>query len=146
VQSESVSQHREPDRFPVFAFRGVSPSVEAHGYEFWKDFLMQHKKPIPLVARSRRPACPVCGQTSYSREGIHPQCAVKQADDKRLERIRERNRTESDSDTQPSVATGTWQKICPECKASLHVRRKACDCGHEFTTKAEARAAKSAVQ
>ena len=128
----------------MFVLRDVQPSAEARRYEFTKDFLMQHKKPVPLVARSRRPACPVCGQTSYSLAGIHPQCAVKQADDKRLERIRKRSKT--DSDTQPSVASRTWQKVCPKCKASVHVRRKECDCGHEFAAKAGSRAANGAAQ
>jgi len=29
---------------------------------------------------STRVSCPVCHQTVYSRSGIHPQCAVRQAD------------------------------------------------------------------
>jgi len=105
---------------------------------------MQHKKPPPLVSGSRRPVCPVCGQTSYSRAGIHPQCAVKQADDKRLERIRERNRAGSDPPL--NIVSGAWQKVCPKCNTSLHVRRKACDCGFEFATKAASGAAKGAAQ
>ncbi len=113
-------------------------------HEFAKVFLMQHKKPVPLVARSPRPICPVCGQTSYSRAGIHPQCAVKQADDKRLELIKERSRT--DSDKQPTPIGGPWQKICPKCKTSLHVRRKECDCGYDFAAKSVTRAAKDALQ
>ncbi len=28
----------------------------------------------------RRRRCPVCRQSVYSRAGIHPQCAIKQAD------------------------------------------------------------------
>lgn len=107
-------------------------------------FLMQHKKPVPIGTQSRRPLCPVCGQTSYSREGIHPQCAVKQADDKRLERIKERDGP--DDSAQSTVASRAWQKICPECKASLHVRRKACDCGHEFAAKTASRTAKGVAQ
>jgi len=31
----------------------------------------------PLSTRAR---CPVCHETVYSRAGIHPQCAVRQAD------------------------------------------------------------------
>jgi hypothetical protein len=120
------------------------PSVEARRPEFMKAFLMQHKKPVPLVTGCRRPICPVCGQTSYSRAGIHPQCAVKQADNKRLERIRERGRAESDA--QSTHVGGAWQKICPKCKASLHVRRKACDCGFEFAARAASSAAKGAAQ
>jgi hypothetical protein len=34
----------------------------------------------PLPAHSTRVRCPVCHATVYSRAGIHPQCAVRQAD------------------------------------------------------------------
>jgi hypothetical protein len=34
--------------------------------------------PIPAGAQRRR--CPVCQQAVYSRAGIHPQCAMKQAE------------------------------------------------------------------
>lgn len=43
---------------------------------------MNHKKSIPTVATSQGKVCPVCGRTSYSRGGIHPQCSVFQADAK----------------------------------------------------------------
>ena len=36
-----------------------------------------HKPPPPASTRVR---CPVCHQAVYSRAGIHPQCAVRQAD------------------------------------------------------------------
>ncbi len=36
-----------------------------------------HAPPTPV---STRPRCPVCGTTVYSPAGIHPQCAVRQAD------------------------------------------------------------------
>jgi len=34
----------------------------------------------PLKPVSTRARCPVCHETVYSRAGIHPQCAVLQAD------------------------------------------------------------------
>jgi hypothetical protein len=43
--------------------------------------MSDNKKPIPLLTPP--PAgkmCPVCGKRSYSRHGVHPQCAVRQAD------------------------------------------------------------------
>lgn len=57
-----------------------------------------NRKPEPLLSQppAGRP-CPVCGKRSYSITGIHPQCAMQQADaprqlqlaaDKRLERQR----------------------------------------------------------
>ena len=40
-----------------------------------------HTPPPPPSTRVR---CPVCHQEVYSRAGIHPQCAVRQADPPRL--------------------------------------------------------------
>ena len=34
----------------------------------------------PLKPVSTRVRCPVCHEDVYSRAGIHPQCAVRQAD------------------------------------------------------------------
>lgn len=39
-----------------------------------------HKKPSPIAAWPAPKICPVCGKSSYSAGGIHPQCAVVQAD------------------------------------------------------------------
>lgn len=36
-----------------------------------------HTPPSPASSRAR---CPVCHEVVYSRAGIHPQCAVRQAD------------------------------------------------------------------
>jgi hypothetical protein len=41
-------------------------------------------KPEPLFAVRPTKICPMCGRPSYSREGIHPQCAVAQADSTRV--------------------------------------------------------------
>ncbi len=43
--------------------------------------LMDSSKPAPLMAMpTLGTVCPVCGKKSYSMGGIHPQCAVQQAD------------------------------------------------------------------
>lgn len=43
--------------------------------------MMSEKKPQPIAYRAPGgQQCPVCGKTSYSRNGVHPQCAVRQAD------------------------------------------------------------------
>jgi hypothetical protein len=34
----------------------------------------------PKFAGVVRPLCPVCGKPSYSREGVHPQCSMRNAD------------------------------------------------------------------
>jgi len=42
---------------------------------------MDNSKPEPLFTEQAIPRmCPVCGKRSYSLKGIHPQCAVQQAD------------------------------------------------------------------
>ncbi len=41
--------------------------------------IRKHDHP-PLSPLSTRVRCPVCHEVVYSRAGIHPQCAVRQAD------------------------------------------------------------------
>jgi hypothetical protein len=41
---------------------------------------MNNSKPTPLIPQPSRKTCPICGHSSYSPDGIHPQCAVTQAD------------------------------------------------------------------
>lgn len=36
-----------------------------------------HNAPAPI---STRPRCPICREAVYSRAGIHPQCAARQAE------------------------------------------------------------------
>ena len=43
---------------------------------------MDSKKPTPLIAKPAGKPCPVCGQTSYSQSGVHPQCNLNRADEK----------------------------------------------------------------
>jgi hypothetical protein len=47
-----------------------------------------------LVPKSAGRPCPVCGKPSYSRFGIHPQCSLKQADDKTADRLREKRKAD----------------------------------------------------
>ena len=54
---------------------------------------MDTRKPEPLIVEPRRGrACPVCGKQSYSLEGIHPQCAMQQADAPRQRQLAEQKR------------------------------------------------------
>jgi hypothetical protein len=82
---------------------------------------MNHTK--PKFEGPVRAVCPVCGTTSYSRDGIHPQCAVSRNDKVA---------------PQPKVKAakanplGQWRKRCPRCKRDLPARRMVCDCGHSF--------------
>jgi hypothetical protein len=41
---------------------------------------MSEKKPELVAERFVVRICPVCGKRTYSNNGVHPQCAVRQAD------------------------------------------------------------------
>lgn len=57
---------------------------------------MNPKKPEPLfVEPVRGQICPVCGKRSYSLHGIHPQCAVQQADAPRQKKLAEAKREQA---------------------------------------------------
>jgi hypothetical protein len=49
---------------------------------------MTFRKLQPLFPRRTDTRCPVCGEASYSLAGIHPQCSVLQADERRDVRTR----------------------------------------------------------
>lgn len=97
-----------------------------------------NKKPVPLLlvdAPSRR-LCPVCGVVSYSREGIHPQCAERRADAPRMERvIADKKVDERKVKAENSWLVRPWHKRCPECQAQLHIRKMTCVCGYRFDEK-----------
>ncbi len=89
---------------------------------------MSEKKPTPWISQPSGKVCPVCGTRTYSQGGIHPQCAVYQADAARDEKLRAERKREANA-AKPS----TWtKKKCPKCGSEPHVRRKVCDCGHVF--------------
>lgn len=77
--------------------------------------------------------CPVCGQPSYSREGIHPQCAIEQSDAPRQEELA-KAKQKAALEKKPARQK-SWNKKCPKCRNEIHVRRKTCDCGFVFETK-----------
>jgi hypothetical protein len=102
--------------------------------EAWNRMVNMNKKPPPLYLAPVRGKCPVCGHTSYSSTGIHPQCAMQVADRAQLQKLRERRPVE----TKPVVSTPgprPFERLCPRCKAIVHVRRIACRCGYELTAK-----------
>ncbi len=94
---------------------------------------MSAKKPQPLIPRRTHERCPVCGEISYSSAGVHPQCAVRQADEKRLKQIKRDQKTGKTA--KPAGTVKPWQKTCPKCKALAHVRKKVCECGHTFAVR-----------
>lgn len=91
---------------------------------------MSVKKPHPLRPRRERKLCPVCNVVSYSSNGLHPQCAVRQADSVRLERLKLARA--ADREVKPKEALAPWQKLCPKCHDVLHTRKRTCACGYEF--------------
>jgi predicted RNA-binding Zn-ribbon protein involved in translation (DUF1610 family) len=91
-------------------------------------------KPVPIVPQVVKNLCPYCGKASYSRDGIHPQCALQRADDARNARIR----AERKKVVKPEKPRHNWlSKKCPQCGAQLHVRVNRCTCGHAFAARPE---------
>ena len=87
-------------------------------------------KPHQIVRT--QPLCPVCGKPSYSRDGIHPQCAVTHND-----RARVKDKKIKTAAKPKAKPTGTlWQKRCPKCSRQVAARRHTCDCGYEFPQQA----------
>ena len=95
---------------------------------------MSEKKPPPLIFYQTHKPCPVCGEISYSVAGVHPQCAVRQADENRMKRVK--RDTSAGKTVKPASGVKSWQRVCPKCKALQHVRKKVCDCGHSFAVQA----------
>ncbi len=95
---------------------------------------MSNKKPKPIFPASKPNLGPVCGEASHSTASIHPQYAVKQADPKRRA-ILDKAASEtmaSKKKLDGQQQSSRWQKVCPKCSPSLHVRKKICGCGHAF--------------
>jgi hypothetical protein len=89
-----------------------------------------NNRPAPLYPTPQRAICPVCGHTSYSSTGVHPQCSMHKADQERMQRLARKpkpHRTSADA-----TELSPWQKICPRCRIVVHVRKKSCTCGYHF--------------
>jgi hypothetical protein len=90
---------------------------------------MSSEKSVVIHPPPPRKACPICGKATYSAGGIHPQCAIEQADAPRLVKMRAARVAEPKT---KEPARRSWKKRCPKCSRELHVRREACECGHAF--------------
>lgn len=96
--------------------------------------IVSEKKPTPVIAQRNSKECPVCGQRSYSLGGIHPQCAMAQADAPRKLQLIAKKKADALVKAQTGNATlALWEKLCPRCGARLPARKIACSCGHRFT-------------
>jgi hypothetical protein len=90
---------------------------------------MSSEKSVAVIPQPTRRVCPICNESVYSAGGIHPQCAIQQADEPRIARLRAARTAEAKMER---PAKATWQKTCPLCGAKTHARTKACACGHQF--------------
>ncbi len=90
---------------------------------------MSNVKSVIILPPPPKHVCPVCGTASYSLGGVHPQCAVEQADEPRILKLRAARAAEPKIET---PARQSWQKRCPKCGLESHVSRKVCKCGHAF--------------
>ena len=89
---------------------------------------MNHKKPEPIYSQRPKKICPFCGEPSYSREGIHPQCAAADADAKRVKIMKKENKPPEKKPMRKSQ----WKKECPNCGTKVHPRQKLCNCGQSL--------------
>ncbi len=94
--------------------------------------MTMNQKPQPLYPSRNRKHCPVCEKVSYSAAGIHPQCAMDQADAKRIQEVKPLSKSPKKTLTKDADAK-PWQKTCPNCKEFMHIRKKLCDCGYAFS-------------
>jgi hypothetical protein len=60
---------------------------------------MSEKKPTPIVIQRTDKNCPVCGKRSYSRDGVHPQCSMVQADAPRKLRLAAEKKAKAEQKT-----------------------------------------------
>lgn len=93
---------------------------------------MSEKKSVPIAASASHNLCPVCGKRSYSAAGTHPQCAQRQADAARKESLAAEKKAEEKLPKKAPRQQRSWKKKCPKCSSEVHVRKKICDCGHNF--------------
>jgi hypothetical protein len=97
---------------------------------------MSESRPDPLLTIPTKPRrlCPVCGIVSYSAGGTHPQCAEQQADASRVARLKKARKVAKLKVKVTNLnAVRAWHKRCPKCHAEVHIRKPACDCGHQFS-------------
>jgi hypothetical protein len=95
------------------------------------------RKPIPLHQGRPPKRCPICGQASYSSQGIHPQCSARQSDSQRVSQCKAAAAAEATSQAAVALKTdmNPWQTVCPKCRVVVHIRRKVCECGHHLLEK-----------
>ncbi len=92
---------------------------------------MKYSKPKAI--EPVRATCPVCGETAYSRGGIHPQCAVTRAD--KADQVVLMACSAALAIHPKPQTKKQWTKRCPRCQQEVHARLTTCNCGHSFQPK-----------
>jgi rRNA maturation endonuclease Nob1 len=90
---------------------------------------MSSEKSVIFIPQPPKNLCPICGKATYSLGGVHPQCAMQQADAPRIIQLRAAKVAEA---SVKKPVRKTWKKRCPKCGTEVHARRGVCKCGHEF--------------
>ena len=85
-------------------------SGAANNLQLWST--MSSEKSVIIVRPTPKHLCPICGKAAYSLGGIHPQCAIQQADEPRIVRLRAARAIESKVKKPPQEK---WKKRCPIC-------------------------------
>jgi hypothetical protein len=87
-------------------------------------------KPVIVIPGPEKILCPICNEPTYSRGGIHPQCAMEQADEARVTLLRNARRAD---DKRGRPIPQVHKKRCPECDSYSDAQREVCWCGFHFS-------------
>jgi hypothetical protein len=78
-------------------------------------------------------SCPVCKKATYSREGIHPQCAERERDRARMKQLRDNQRAAKEAHKRANpIPLKPFHRHCPSCSADVPPRVAECSCGYRF--------------
>jgi hypothetical protein len=59
---------------------------------------------------------------------------MRAADQVQSNRIKRQNEAKAKS---AEKTPGKFEKLCPKCRRTHHIRKQACECGHSFLFKSE---------
>jgi hypothetical protein len=91
-------------------------------------------------AQKRHASVRFAKKPTYSRDGIHPQCAERQLDRARMDLVHREQLAAKEAQKQVNPARlKPFERRCPECFASLRPHKTRCECGHRFNAEPRAR-------
>src|SRR5437868_11037237 len=94
--------------------RCITDTCSGAAYKLHVWSIMSSEKSVVVIPAPPKHLCPICGKPSYSLGGIHPQCAIQQADEPRIVRLRAAKVAESKA---KKPVQQKWKKRCPVCGA-----------------------------